>query len=67
MREILLELYQLIFISAIIYLFNTLFSFLMKAYGYFILKSENIVYTLTNKEKILLWISMSIFISYLIN
>lgn len=66
MREFLLELYQIIFISAIVYLFNTLFSLLLKAYGYFILKKDDITYTLTNKEKIILWISISIFIAYLI-
>lgn len=67
MRELLLELYQITFISAILYLIYTLLSFIMKAYGYFVLKSENITYILTNREKILLWISLSIFISYLIN
>ena len=67
MKELLLELYQITFISAILYIVYTLFSFVMKAYGYFILKGENITYTLTNREKILLWVSISIFISYLIN
>jgi len=66
MREILLELYKLVFIGAIFYLLNTLSSFLMKAYGYFILKKEDITYTLTNIEKIILWISVSIFFAYLI-
>jgi len=67
LQKILKESYEIIFVSAIIYLLNTLFSFSMKAYGYFKLKKDDITYTLTFLEKIMLWISISIFIAYLIN
>ena len=66
MRELINELYQIVFMGSIFYLINTLFSFSMKAYGYFFLKKEDIVYSLKNSEKIILWVSVSIFMSYLI-
>ena len=66
MREIITELYQIVFICSVIYLLNTFFTLLLKAYGYFKLKKEDIIYSLTVTEKIILWLSISIFLSYLI-
>ena len=66
MKEILTELYQLLFISSLVYLLYIITGLAVKAYGFFKLKNEDVKYTLTNKEKIILWISISIFLSYLI-
>lgn len=66
MREILIELYQIIFIGAIIYMLYTITNLFIKAYGFFKLKNEDITFSLSSREKIILWISISIFISYLI-
>ena len=66
MRDILTELYQILFIGSMVYLLYIIIGLAVKAYGFFKLKNEDVKYTLTDKEKIILWISISIFLSYLI-
>jgi hypothetical protein len=56
--------YQLLFIGSIVYIINILFSLYIKIYGRFKLNKET-TFVLSSQEKLLLWISISIFFSYL--
>lgn len=58
------EIYQLLFISSIVFIIYILSNLFIKTYGRFKLKAET-KFVLTNFEKIVLWISITIFISYL--
>jgi hypothetical protein len=60
------ELYQFFFISSIIFIVYTLGSLAIKMYGRFTLKHENITFKLSNVEKIILWIAIAIFFTYII-
>jgi len=62
---ILTELYQFIFISSIIFMVYIIGDLIIKMYGRFKLK-ENTRFILTKTEKILLWLSIAAFFSYII-
>jgi hypothetical protein len=66
MKELINEIYQFLFMGAIMYVIYILATLIIKAYAYFKLE-ENVTYKVTNFEKILLWISLSIMLTYLIN
>jgi hypothetical protein len=59
------EIYQFLFISSIIFMANILVDLALKMYGRFKLK-ENTRFVLTKAEKVLLWLSVAIFFSYII-
>jgi hypothetical protein len=63
--SILTEIYQFLFISSIIFILYILGDLGIKMYGRFKL-SENTRFVLTKFEKVTLWISIAILISYLI-
>jgi len=63
--SILIEIYQFLFISSIIFIFNVLFDLIIKMIGRFKLNKDT-KFILTKSEKILLWISLAIFFSHII-
>ncbi|MFW6246568.1 MAG: hypothetical protein ACOC22_00130 [bacterium] len=63
--EILIELYKFLFVASIIYILNIIVDLLIKAYGKFKLNKQT-RFILSKSERIILWLSISIFISYLI-
>lgn len=62
---ILSELYQFLFLFSIIFMVYILGNLAIKIYGKFKL-GQNVTFVLNTFEKIMLWISVSIFLSYLI-
>jgi len=65
MSELVTEIYQFLFISSIIFMLYVIGDLSIKMYGRFKLK-ENTRFQLTSFEKAALWLSIGIFISYLI-
>jgi hypothetical protein len=65
LTAILTEIYQALFISSIVFMVYILGNIILKAYGRFRLETET-RFILTRNEKILLWISLTVFLSYLI-
>jgi hypothetical protein len=65
LAEVLSEIYQALFISSIIFMVYILGDLVIKMYGRFKLNKET-RFTLTNFEKFMLLISLTIFFSYLI-
>lgn len=63
--KILTEIYQFLFISSIIFLINIFSNLIIKMYGRFALKKET-RFVLSKTEKIILWLSLAIFITYLL-
>jgi hypothetical protein len=63
---VLTEIYQFLFISSIIFMIYTLGNLIIKMYGRFALKQNELTFVLSNTEKIMLWISLAIFFSYII-
>jgi hypothetical protein len=63
--NILTEIYQSLFISSIIFIIYVFFDLIIKMYGRFALKTET-RFVLTKSEKIMLWISLTIFFSHII-
>jgi len=61
------EIYQFLFISSIIFILHILGNLGLKMYGRFALKQITVVFEVTKAEKIMLWISLTTFLSYLIN
>jgi len=59
------EIYQLIFISSIIFMIYILGDLIIKMYGRFKLKADT-RFIITKTEKILLWLSLAFFFSYII-
>jgi uncharacterized membrane protein len=59
------EIYQFLFISSIIFIIYTLGGLIIKMYGRFKLNKET-KFMLTTFEKFALWVSLGIFITYLI-
>ena len=59
------EIYQFLFISSIIFMIYILGGLIIKMYGRFKL-NENTRFQLTIFEKVALWVSIGIFITYLI-
>jgi hypothetical protein len=64
--NILAEIFQFLFISSIIFIIYVLGGFIVKTYGRFALKQENVTFVLSKAEKIILWISLAIFFTYII-
>ena len=60
------KIYQFLFISSIIFIIYILGDLIIKIYGRFALKQENVTFVLTNAEKIMLWISIAMFLTYII-
>lgn len=65
MSELITEIYQFLFISSIIFIVYILGNLIIKMYGRFKLNKET-KFMLTTFEKFAFWISIGIFISYLI-
>lgn len=59
------EIYQFLFLSSITFIVYILFNLFIKVYGRFVLKDE-ITFKISVIEKIMLWISISLIITYLI-
>ena len=59
------ELYKFLFISSIIFIVYILGDLIIKMYGRFKL-NENTRFVLTDLEKIVLWISLAIFFTYIL-
>ena len=59
------EIYKFLFISSIIFMVYILSDLTIKVYGRFKLNKDT-KFILTSVEKIILWISLSIFFSYII-
>jgi hypothetical protein len=64
--NILAEIFQFLFISSIIFITYTLGGLFIKMYGRFALKQEDVTFVLSKTEKIILWISLGMFFTYLI-
>jgi len=62
--KIINEIYQILFISSIIFIIKIITNLSIKVYGRFKLKKET-RFTLTNIEKLILWVSLTIFLSYI--
>jgi hypothetical protein len=62
--NILTEIYQFLFISSIIFMIYIFSDLVIKMYGRFKLDKET-QFVLTISEKIILWISLGIFFTYL--
>jgi len=63
--DIITEIYQLLFMSSIIFMVYIISGIIIKMYGEFKLKTDT-RFILTKIEKILLWGSIAIFFSYII-
>jgi len=63
--EILLEVYQFLFIISTIFIIYIIGDLIIKMYSRFKLEEES-RFVLSITEKILLWVSMAIFFSYII-
>jgi len=59
------EIYQFLFISSIIFIVYVISDLIIKMYGRFALKTET-RFVLTKSEKIMFWISLAIFFTFLI-
>lgn len=59
------EIYLFLYISSIIFMVYVLGDLAIKMYGRFKLKTEA-RFTLTNTEKIIFWLSLTMFLTYLI-
>jgi len=62
---IILELYQILFISSIVFILYKLSDMFIKMYGRFKLDND-VRFILSGRDKIILWLSISIVFSYLI-
>jgi len=58
---------QFLFISSIIFIIYILGDLIIKIYGRFALKQENVTFVLSKTEKIMLWASIAMFFTYIIN
>jgi len=59
------EIYQFLFISSIIFMLYVLGELGIKMYGRFVLKTDA-RFVLTKVEKLLFWLSLAIFFTYII-
>jgi hypothetical protein len=57
---------QFLFISSIIFIIYILGDLIIKIYGRFALKQENVTFVLTNAEKMMLWVSIAMFFTYIL-
>ena len=62
--NVITEIYQFLFISSIIFMVYVLGDLAIKMYGRFKLKTEA-RFKLTNIEKIIFWLSLAMFFTYL--
>jgi len=62
--NVLTEIYQFLFISSIIFIIHIVSDLMVKMYGRFKLNKDT-KFILTNTEKVLLWISVAIFFTYI--
>jgi len=62
---IITEIYQFLFMASIIFMINILGDLIIKMYGRFRLKNDT-RFVLTKSEKILLWMSLATFFSYIL-
>ena len=60
------ETYNIIFMLSLMFMMYIVFDLIVKVIGRFYLNNETIIFKLTDKEKIILWVSLSIFFAYLI-
>lgn len=60
------EIYQLLFISSIIFMIYIVTDLIVKIVGRFSQKNPEIMFSMNNSEKIILWFSIAIFFSYII-
>jgi ATP-dependent protease HslVU (ClpYQ) ATPase subunit len=60
------KVYQFLFISSIIFIIYILSDLIIKVYGRFALKQENVTFILNNTEKIMLWASIAMFFTYIL-
>ena len=60
------KIYQFLFISSIIFIIYILGGLIIKVYGRFALKQENVTFVLTNAEKMMLWVSIAMFFTYIL-
>lgn len=60
------EIYTIIFVMSIIYVLYNIGDFFIKFYGRVYLNKDTF-YILNKNEKIMLWVSIGIFFTYLIN
>ena len=60
------KIYQFLFISSIIFIIYILGDLIIKVYGRFALKQENVTFLLSNTEKIMLWASIAMFFTYIL-
>jgi hypothetical protein len=65
MSELATEIYQLLFISSITFILYVLGDLSIKVYGRFKL-NKNTKFQLTSFEKVVLWLSIGVFFSYLL-
>jgi hypothetical protein len=63
---IITEIYQWLFISSIIFILYILGTLGLKMYGRFALKQTTVTFELSIAEKIMLWLSLATFLSYII-
>jgi len=66
MKEFILEIYQIIFYLSCTYYIYLVLDLLIKIFGRFKLKDDTIRFILTQNEKIILWFSTTIILSYLL-
>lgn len=59
------ETYNIMFIVSILFIVYIIFDLVIKVVGRFHFKNENIIFKLTDKEKIVLWLSLSVMIAYI--
>jgi len=62
--ELLNELYKLLFVTSFVYIIHILIDLTIKTYGKFKLNKET-RFILSKPERIILWISISMFITYI--
>jgi len=62
---IIAEIYQFLFISSIVFMISIFCDLIIKTYGRFRLKNET-RFILTKTVKIILWISIAIFFTYIL-
>ena len=60
------KIYQFLFISSIIFIIYIFGDLIIKIYGRFALKQENVTFVLTNAEKMMLWVSIAMFFTYIL-
>jgi len=63
---IIAEIYRWLFISSIIFIIYILGGLFIKMYGRFALKQTTVTFELSTAEKIMLWLSLATFLSYII-